>query len=678
MRLREYFSFKNLKKEWNRDNYRTLALYFLCALVLNAAIELLARRSFYDTLAFIMGKPWTFAYGAFLIFCTLTVSLLFPKRRFYFLLIAAVWFGLAVTDFILLSYRSMPLTASDIWLMASVRDIFEKYLSHFALFLLILGISALIGAIFFLWSQAKKFRLSPCFAVVTVLLVSLSLFFLTNFFTKIDLLSRTDEFSSLPQAYHQSGFVYCFSASLVTGGVDEPEAYSPDEVDDIIDTQIVLPPSVKDPPNIVFVQLESFFDANYLKDLSFSENPVPNFEALKEDWPSGLLYVPAVGAGTANTEFEVLTGMNLNHFGVGEYPYMTIVSSSAAESIASTLARCGYSTHAIHNNNATFYDRHIVYANLGFESFTPIEFMSGVEYNPRGWADDSILTVEIEKALDSTEGRDFVFAVSVQPHGKYPPEPLEGAPVIGVTGMEDEERRNALEYYLAQLKACDAFVSELTQALSARDEPVVVVFYGDHLPSFNFRQEELSCGTTQTTEYVVWANYPLKDRPSRSLQTYQLGAYVMELCGVHEGAIFRLHQSYGYADDLAEAYQAALSVLEYDMLSGEQYYAEDSVPPYPADMRYDVEDITVCAVIQDGELLRVEGTHFTPYSVVYLNDSACATEYVNENTLLVNDTVASPDDEIRVAQVSASDALDILWMSEPFVLAPGGEPYADD
>ena len=114
------------------------------------------------------------------------------------------------------------------------------------------------------------------------------------------------------------------------------------------------------------------------------------------------------------------------------------------------------------------------------------------------------------------------------------------------------------------------------------------------------------------------------------------------------------------------------------MLSGEQYYAEDSVPPHPADMRYDVEDITVCAVIQDGELLRVEGTHFTPYSVVYLNDSACATEYVNENTLLVNDTVASPDDEIRVAQVSASDALDILWMSEPFVFTPGGEPYADD
>lgn len=678
MRIREYFSVKRLKEEWNRDNYRTLALYFLFALVLNAVIELLARRSFYDTLAFVMGKPWTFAYGAFLIFCTLSVSLLFPRRRFYFLLIAAVWFGLAVTDFILLSYRSMPLTASDIWLMASVRDIFEKYLSHFALFLLVLGISFLMGAIFFLWSQAKKFRLAPCFSIVTVLFFSLGLVYVTNLFTRIDILDRTDEFSSLPQAYHQNGFVYCFSASLVTGGIDEPEIYSPDEVDDVIDTQIVLPPSVKNPPNIVFVQLESFFDANYLKDLTFAENPVPNFEALKEDWPCGLLYVPAIGAGTANTEFEVLTGMNLSHFGVGEYPYMTIVGSNAAESIASTLSRCGYSTHAIHNNNATFYDRHIVYANLGFGSFTSIEFMNDVEYNPRGWADDSVLTGEIEKALDSTEGRDFVFAVSVQPHGKYPAEPLEDAPVLGVSGMEDEERRNGLEYYLAQLKACDEFVLELTQALSAYDEPVVVVFYGDHLPSFNFGQEELSCGTTQTTEYVVWANYPLKDRPSRSLQTYQLGAYVMDLCGVHEGTIFRLHQSYGYADDHAEAYQAALSLLEYDMLSGEQYYAEDSVPPHPADMRYDVEDITISAVTQDGELLRVDGTHFTPYTVVYINDSACETEYVNENTLLVNDTVLAPDDEICVAQVSASDALDILWMSEPFVFAQGGEPYDND
>ena len=114
----------------------------------------------------------------------------------------------------------------------------------------------------------------------------------------------------------------------------------------------------------IFVQLESFFDANYLKDLTYGENPVPNFERLKETCSSGLFYVPSIGAGTANTEFEVLSGMNLDHFGVGEYPYMTTVNKVTTESVATVLRELGYATHAIHNNNATFYDRNIVYSNL--------------------------------------------------------------------------------------------------------------------------------------------------------------------------------------------------------------------------------------------------------------------------------------------------------------------------
>ena len=87
------------------------------------------------------------------------------------------------------------------------------------------------------------------------------------------------------------------------------------------------------------------------------------------------------------------------------------------------LQSAGYSTHAIHNNNATFYSRDRVYANFGFETFTSLEYMHDVERNPLGWAKDSVLTEEILKALCSTEGRDLVFTVSVQPHGKYPTEP---------------------------------------------------------------------------------------------------------------------------------------------------------------------------------------------------------------------------------------------------------------
>lgn len=665
-----YFRAENLRGEWNRKNARLLLTYFATALLLNAVIEVLARRSIDDTVAYLVTKPLSFLYGAVVIYFTVSLSLLFRKRRFWFLLICTVWLGLAVTDFILLTYRSMPLTASDIWLMSSVRDIFEKYLSHVLLLLLMLGISVVLGAIFFLWVRARRERSIFLFGLAQVLLAGAALFGLTVFLFATGLLDRPSAFHSLPKAYHDNGFVYCFSTSLVTEGVDEPVDYTPDEVDEVLNAQKELPPTETDTPNIVFVQLESFFDPQALRYLMLEENPVPNFQRLKSTGSTGLLSVPCIGAGTANTEFEVLTGMNLSHFGVGEYPYMTIIDSAMPGSIASTLSDLGYRTHAIHNNNATFYDRHLVYDNLSFDTFTSLEYMDGVEPNPLGWAKDTVLTGEIVKALESTEERDLVFAVSVQPHGRYPKTPMEDVPTIAVTGEPDEARKNGMEYYFYQLKECDAFVGELVQVLASFDEPTVVVFYGDHLPSFNIQQEELSRGDTQSTEYVLWSNFYLT-KVNRNLQTYHLGAYVLDRCGIHEGAIFRLHQSYSYAGDDHAEYQQALQLLEYDMIDGEHYSAEDE-PELRAPMRFDVEDVVLSEVEAEAEeTWLLHGAHFTPYSVAFLNGEPCQTEFVSDTLLRVTDLSPNVGDALCVVQVSAADSFtplsqtdDYLWTEE--------------
>lgn len=165
----------------------------------------------------------------------------------------------------------------------------------------------------------------------------------------------------------------------------------------------------EDVPNIIFLQLESFFDVNRLKDVTFSENPVPYFEELKETCPSGYFTAPSVGAGTANTEFEVITQMNVHDFGTGEYPYKTILQETPCESIAYDLKKLGLASHVIHNNTATFYDRNIVFPKLGFDSFTTLEYMNHVETNEIGWAKDKILTKEIVRALSETEERDLIY-----------------------------------------------------------------------------------------------------------------------------------------------------------------------------------------------------------------------------------------------------------------------------
>lgn len=648
-----------IRAQWNRNNFKQLLRLLLAAVVFSVVIEILARRSFDDTLRFMFARPFAFLYGVLILYFCLSFSLLTRKRLFWFSLIATVCIGLAVADFILLTYRSMPLTASDILLMGSVRDIFEKYLSHIALAGMMLAVSAALGAIIYLWMRTGKSESMATLGAANLVVCGLLLAALGGAFLHSGYLRRTDEFSNLPEAYSDSGFVYCFAASSVTRGIDEPEEYTPDEVDEIVQVRRELPQTASETPNVIFVQLESFFDANYMKELTYTENPVPNFEALKATCSTGLLSVPAIGAGTANTEFEVLTGMNLNHFGVGEYPYMTVVSSRAAQSVASVLSELGYSTHAIHNNNATFYDRHLVYANLGFDSFTSLEYMQKVEYNPLGWAKDAVLIPSILDALDATQERDFVFTVSVQPHGRYPKTPIEDAPTSEVIGMDDAERECGFSYYLEQLRECDEFVGALTDALLDYPEPVAVVFYGDHLPSFNIANEELSYGDMQTTEYVLWANYPL-EKIDRDLQTYQLSAYVMDRCRIHEGAIFCLHQSCNYAADDEADYQHDLKLLEYDMIDGEGYAVSEE--PQCSSMRFGVRDVTLrSAVAQDGNVTFI-GENFTPFSVVYKNDEPLETELI-DGTLVAAD-IPQDGDRYFVAQVSAANRLDILSQTQ--------------
>lgn len=665
-----------LKNTWNKENAKYLLEFFFLSLVINFLIELFSRRDVVDAIRFMTREPLLFLLGSLIILFTLSFSLLSKKRSFWFFFIALVWIGIGIADFVQRSYRSMPITASDIFLMSSVKDIFELYMSHFQLVLIMLGISILLGALVYIWVIIKKRQSIIAFGISTVLFLGATLWLAIFLLLRSGDLDPTSSFHSLPRAYKNNGFVYCFSASLVTRGVDEPEDYSPDRVEDILeDVEKDLPETAENTPNIVFVQLESFFDPGYMKDLTLEYNPIPNFSALKEQYSTGLLSVPAIGAGTANTEFEVLSGMNLSHFGVGEYPYMTIVDSASSESICRALDEIGYSTHAIHNNNATFYDRHIVYDNLGFDTYTSLEYMDNVVYNPRGWCDDSVLTEEIEKCLRSTEEKDLVFAVSVQPHGKYPTEALEGVPVIDVEGMEDSDRENGFEYFLYQLYECDQFLGELISCLEAYEEPVALVLYGDHLPSFNIEDSELSIGNSQTTEYVIWTNYK-STRQQKDLQTYQLAAYVLSYCNIYEGEVFRLHQRYDFASDSDEAYQADLQLLEYDIVAGEGFYEEQSPTEDQQAMRFDVEDIIITDVICDPTQgsCTVSGEHFTPFSVVFVNDTLYETEYISSQELIIRDYEPALGDQITVAQVSASSELEFLSSCDAYPLTSIPEP----
>ncbi len=661
----------SLSKQFVKDNYIILFRLFLLSIAGVLVMEFLSRLNFREYFAFLAGKPPAVIYNILIVYFTLCLSLLFRKRLFWLCLIGGIWMGICVANTIMLRYRSMPLTAPDIFLMSSVRDIFAIYLSPMGLIGLMILISTLVALILYIWLCVKKDVWIPLFAVVHCGLLLISLFLIDVPFVERGYVDARDDFQNISQAYEDNGFAYCLSASFITGGVKEPEEYSATEVREIIDsTENQLPGSSTDSPNIIFVQLESFFDPYYMKDISYPYDPIPNFRHLKENYSHGFLSVPCIGAGTANTEFEVLTGMNLSHFGVGEYPYMTIVDSGKTTSIASELWNLGYDTHAIHNNNATFYNRHIVYDNLGFRTFTSVEYMTDVTYNALGWAKDSCLTDEIMKCLADGEDKKLIYTVSVEPHGRYPKEPLENVPIIPIQGMEEEGRKNGFEYYLYALSQSDLFVGELIDTLSEVEEDTMVVFFGDHLPSFNIQDEELSSGTNQTTEYVIWTNYPMKQKV-QDLQTYQLSAYIMELVGIYEGPVFRHHQNSGYASIESDDYQEALRTLEFDIIYGEEYALEYEITPNKPGIQLGVTEILIRDILaaEGQEGFTVTGNNFTPFSVVYVNETPCTTTYLSSEELRVEEPIPTIGDRVLVAQVSAVDPLTVLSESIPLVIS---------
>ena len=447
-------------------------------------------------------------------------------------------------------------------------------------------------------------------------------------------------------------------------GIGMPRDYSEDEIRRIANTERNLQSTREEEerPNIIFIQLESFFDPETVNYLNISEDPIPCFRELMKNYSSGYYKVPSVGAGTANTEFETITGMSLHYFGPGEYPYKSILKETTCESAPYVLKELGYSTHAIHNNEANFYARKSVFPNLGFDTFTSEEYMPREnEVNPLGWVKDAVLTEEIVKCLDSTEEPDYIYTISVQGHGDYPDEPVLEDPLITVSGSPTEAMDWKWEYYVNQIREMDDFVRELTETLSDYPEDVVLVMYGDHLPTMDLTVEDLDNKYLFQTEYVIWDNFNLPKK-DENLAAYQIAAEVMDRIGIHEGNIFRYHQ----ARRSTRNYQVDLETLQYDLLYGKRYCYGGTSPYKRVKMRMGLDDVTLDSIEPGSRLdfsYYIRGTNFTPSSEVQLNGEWYDTVYVNQTTLLISGTELSDFDRIAVAQRSNSSTRKALSKS---------------
>lgn len=635
-------------------NRFSLPLHALASIVGYFVIEAISRHSPREAFLYMTERPAVFFYNAALIFTTTLIVYLFRRRVFLRVLLTIFWLVLGIINGVLLSQRVTPFTGPDLHLITDAFKIANRYLPIWGF---VLVIAAFIVAVFYLvklFLKAPKYQGPMKYKYNIPLVLAGILAFVGT--TRLALEKRvlSQYFGNIAFAYEDYGYPYCLATTIFNTGINCPQDYSQATIDQILkDEEKAGETDTEKRPNIIFLQLESFFDPELVNYLDISEDPIPYFRKLMKEYSSGYYRVPSVGAGTANTEFESITGMSLHYFGPGEYPYKSILKETTCESAPYVLKQLGYSTHAIHNNEANFYGRRTIFPNLGFDSFTSEEYMPREdEQNPLGWVKDEVLTEEILKAMKSTEEPDYIYTISVQGHGDYPDEPILEDPQITVSGCDTEEENCKWEYYVNQINEMDQFIQELTEALSECGEEVVLVMYGDHLPTMGLEVEDLKNRYLFQTNYVIWDNMGLKKK-DENLSSYQMAAEVMDRLGIHEGTIFKYHQ----ARKNTKNYQVDLEMLQYDLLYGEQYAYQGKDPFKRTKMRMGIYDATLDSVVSAPGLedsYYIKGTNFTPSSQLQINGEWYDTTYVNPSTLLISGYTFEKMDKLCVVQRSNS------------------------
>ena len=643
-------------------NKYSLVFHGILACALVFVIEWISRHSFTSAVSFCFHAPLTYLYNVLLVFASLLIVYLFKRRAMIRIVLTVFWLLLGIVNGCILASRVTPFNFTDLKLVGDLLNMkSSKYFSMGQEIAVIALLVVLAIFLVFLAVKGPKFpgRVHRIRNLICLALCIGAIPSITKAAIHSDILAGY--FGNLAQGYKDYGFVYSFASSVVDTGMKRPEDYSEEKIDEINHDIKTPETSVakEDMPNIIFVQLETFIDPYELNFLEYSEDPIPNFRKLMKNYSSGHLTVPVVGAGTANTEFEVLTGMGIRFFGLGEYPYKTILKTTTCESAAGVLGDLGYGTHALHNNGGNFYGRANIFSQMGFDTYQSKEMMNITDYNAiASWPKDDILVKETKKALDSTPDQsDFLYTITVQSHGSYPTYQVYDNPPIKVTGGETTEENYQWEYYINQLHEVDRFIGKLIDSLAKREEKTIVVMYGDHLPTMGLEDEDMAQGNLFDTTYVTWNNFGL-EKEDKDLAAYQLMAHITDQLGIHEGTIFRYHQSEMNNDD-SDTYTDNWELLQYDLLYGDRY-SYHGIDKYPAsDLKMGVEDV----VIKKTELNEAEGTltihgkNFTPWSKVYINDTKVDTQYISDKTLKIALTNLTDEAVIVVNQLGSSSTI---------------------
>lgn len=400
---------------------------------------------------------------------------------------------LGVADYLKMSYRQEPIYPDDIKMITELSLL--KEMAGETTFFILMGIAGVV-IILFGWGLYRSFKKGRRFQVVrgtTFVLSAILLMYIGSFNNPNNLLRKAYNKTALwipysqKMNYYNTGFIGGFLYNLQVEAMDEPKGYSKAKVAEITKNYQQIADKKnqtveEEQPNIVYVMSESFSDPSHLNGIEVSGNPLQDYYDIANQTYSGKMLSQNYGGGTANIEFEALTGFSMELFNAQlTTPYtMLVPKMTKFPSLVSNLAAQNYQTTAIHPYNTSMYKREDVYDVFGFDSFISEKEMSYTEKlqnNP--YISDKAAYQEVLSILKQQDSPQFVHLVTMQTHmpygGKY-------SDIAYDAQVSDGSDTDNLTNYLQDVAYSSEALKEFVDSLQDVSRRTLVVFWGDHLP----------------------------------------------------------------------------------------------------------------------------------------------------------------------------------------------------
>lgn len=512
------------------------------------------------------------------------------RLRISMIFMNTVIYILAVINYFKLQFRGEPLQPWDLFSAKTAMNVSSSYQMTLSVvlvytFLFFVLMNLLVAKIDFSMPRIRTRILLGAASVALSAFLVLSLFGTDRYsvaaFNFMQKMGITNNVWNQTSNYEQNGLVVAFTMNAQFMNVVKPSGYDVGSISDMkmvieygsVDNAVtvlakksaeaasllMLPTASPVPPegvptetpitedtvvkpNIIAIMCESYANLTQLDDYITNKEVTPFYDNVSDNAIKGSMYVSTYGGGTANTEFEFLTGNTMAFLPAGSIPYQQYITSPTG-SLARILKGDGYETIAVHPFVASGWNRPEVYSDFGFDKFLSMDDFLTPAYERAYISDASSYSKLIELYENKPKGQPiFLFNVTMQNHGGYTteyPNFVEDVTLPDYPGQFPET-----EQYLSLIHSSDEALKNLVDYFANADEPTVICFFGDHLPNLknNFYKTILGKSLSDLspdemlnlykTPFLIWANYDIPEQEIDKISANYMSTLLLQTANI--------------------------------------------------------------------------------------------------------------------------------------------------